>query len=261
LAADVLEGIVAKQNTERIPDSFAYKLAHVLGVLARDPDMEQTRMARLEWAYLPATTHHWRRPALLLRELDRNPEFFVDLVCWVFKAENEDPRTPSDEEQQRARHAFELLECWRTVPGSADGGEIDTVVLNDWIRRARSGLTEKGRLRVGDERIGHALSGSPHGQDGAWPHEAVRAVIESVQSTDLEQGIALGVYNSRGVVTRAIAEGGRQERELCDQYEEHAAKVGTRWPRTAALLRRIAAEYGREALSEDQRAELEDGLE
>jgi len=260
LVVEVLKAIAAAPTTERLPESFAYKLAHLFGVLEASNAVAETTLAQLEWQYLPVTTHRWRRPALLLRELNREPGFFVDLVCWLYKAENEEPHTPTEEEQARAHHARELLECWRSVPGTSESGEIDHRALQEWVHQARTGLSEKGRRRGGDLQLGQALSGSPPGQDGAWPHPAVRDVIESNASDDLERGISMAVYNSRGFMARDPAQGGRPERELATQYEGYAAIVSARWPRTSALLRRMAAEYKRDALREDQETELEDGL-
>ena len=89
-----------------------------------------------------------------------------------------------------------------------------------------------------------------------WPHSAVCDVIDTVASADLERGLEVGVYNSRGMVTKHPFEGGRQERQLAERYAGFAATLSDRWPRTAAMLRRLADSYRLEALREDQRAEL-----
>ena len=46
-----------------------------------------------------------------------------------------------------------------------------------------------------------------------------------------------------------------------ESYEADAAKVAARWPRTAAFLRRFAADYGHDAIREDMEAELRHDLE
>ncbi len=260
LAAETLEQVLKAWDSDRIPNSFSYMLSHLLNVLSASSDIDESRVARLEWAYLPVMGHHGRPPKLLHRELSRKPEFFVDLVCWAFKAEDEPPRDLSDEDLARGHLTHELLQSWRAVPGTSDDTEIDPKALLDWVSRARTGLAEKRRGPIGDEQIGEVLSGSPHGSDGAWPHPAVRDVVETVRSTDMERGLEVGLYNSRGVVMKDPAEGGKQEKELAARYDGYAATVSNRWPRTAAMLRRIADTYNREALGADQNTELQEDL-
>jgi hypothetical protein len=88
----------------------------------------------------------------------------------------------------------------------------------------------------------------------------VRDVIEEVGSRELELGFEIRVYNSRGVVSRAITEGGGQERQLVETYQSYADMVKERWPRTASVLRQIADRYALEARRQDMRAELGEDL-
>jgi len=106
-----------------------------------------------------------------------------------------------------------------------------------------------------------SASCSPHDDDGAWPHPAVRDVIENAESTELERAFELGVYNGRGVVTRAWNEGGAQETALADRYQSFARTIADRSPRTATLLRRIADGYRAEARRRDEEAELREDRE
>jgi hypothetical protein len=100
----------------------------------------------------------------------------------------------------------------------------------------------------------------PKGADGAWPHEAVRELLEEVAGEHLERGISVGIFNRRGVVQRAIGEGGAQERTITERYADYARLLRDGWPRTARLMRAIANRYEAEARGEDTRAELEEDL-
>jgi alpha/beta superfamily hydrolase len=117
-----------------------------------------------------------------------------------------------------------------------------------------SGATRIERGEIADEYVGHAIAHSPMDpEDGGWPHHVVRDVIEELQSEAVERGIQVERYNMRGVVGKAMFEGGRQERVLAEQYRVWAGKAAAK-PRTAALLREIAESWDREAMSEDTRA-------
>jgi hypothetical protein len=66
------------------------------------------------------------------------------------------------------------------------------------------------------------------------------------------------IYNNRGMVSKSPLEGGVQERNLAEKYSRYVAATVDRWPRTAAVLRRVAVQYIREGRHSDLRAELEE---
>jgi hypothetical protein len=261
LAADALEAFLeTPTETETLDPSIWYEIGELLDPLQSSPDVERSRSARLEWAFLPLLRYD-RQPRVLHEELARSPEFFVEAVALVFRAEGEEPAEASEEDPARARRPYELLDSWRTIPGDCGDGSVDGEALAAWVARARQMLQSRGRSKIGDEMIGQLLSGSPSGPDGAWPHPAVRDLIERLVSTELERGIEIGRYNSRGVVTKDPYEGGRQERQIAESYERDARTIADRWPRTAAMLRRMAETYLAEAAREDREAELRQDLD
>lgn len=76
----------------------------------------------------------------------------------------------------------------------------------------------------------------------------------------MEHGITLGVLNSRGVVSRSLDEGGRQERAKAVQYKEYARILSDKWPRTAMLMKEIARSYDFQARREDLETEIREDL-
>jgi hypothetical protein len=261
LIAEALESAMRTPPASDRPfGDLAHDVARLLDVLNPSDEVEAARIAALEWAYLPLVGRHGRAPKLLHRELSRNPAFFAEIVSLAFRAEGEEPRELSEEERARARHAYELLDTFRVVPGTADDGSVDGTALNAWVQHAREALASSGRAAIGDHKIGEALSGSPVGPDEAWPHLAVRDVIDDTASVELERGFEIAVYNSRGVVSKNPREGGAQERQLAGQYAGFAAAIADRWPRTAAMLRRIAEGYRAEARREDEETDLGEDL-
>jgi hypothetical protein len=100
------------------------------------------------------------------------------------------------------------------------------------------------------------LAYSPYDSKGHWPCEVVCDLIEKLASNDLEHGVEVGVYNKRGAHFRA--KGGAQEHELASKLHGYAQKVQSRWPRTAAMLNRIADGYEREARHFDEKDAFEE---
>jgi hypothetical protein len=67
--------------------------------------------------------------------------------------------------------------------------------------------------------------------------------------------LEIAQYNSRGFTSRALDEGGMQERELAGQFREDAEKLQYEWIKTADFLRNMAEKYERQALMYDAKAE------
>jgi hypothetical protein len=83
-------------------------------------------------------------------------------------------------------------------------------------------------------------------------------LIDNVNSEELNRGLITQVNNNRGVTSRGLLDGGAQERELADQYKQHAGAIRDLWPVTASVLDRIANGYLSDARREDLGAELEE---
>ncbi len=223
-------------------------------------DLPPEIIAQIEWVYLKLFRFTEFTPQYLYEKVAREPSFFVQLVAWVYPRQvGKDPKEDLSEElkKQRAETAWELLDTVSVLPGR-EGASINTDVLNEWVDRARKMLVEVGRLKTGDNHIGMYLTRCPEGSDGIWPHEAVRNVIERVRSVELERGVQIGRYNSRGITSREPFEGGQQERKLTENYEENAKKIEFIQTRTAGILRDLARSYGKDAKRIDDKVELFD---
>lgn len=221
-----------------------------------------TEIAELEWVYFQALEHSERPPRSLHKALAEDPQFFVTLLKALYTSTAEDePELTGDAAELAsnvASQAFNVLEGWHRVPGSDDEGNIDAEKLADWVRVARAACVAVGRGEICDYKIGVILSAAKRTPDVAWPPEAVRDVIEDIANDAVEEGFAIGLFNRRGVTTRMPTDGGDQERKLAAMYRADAKASALLWPRTRAVLERIAAGYEADAAREDQSAEQRD---
>lgn len=260
LVAKVLEAATSADGRYEEPSNhFAYSVGELLDRL-HESGFDQATLAGLEWAFLPVLERFDRRPKALDKLLSDSPDFFIEVLSLVYRAEGEESVDLSDEDQHRARMAFRLMHDWRRIPGQQDDGTVDSDQLREWITATVERLEEVGRRTIGLQVIGQVLSGSPADPDGSWPSTAVREIIETLASKDLEEGFRIGVVNSRGVVTRDPAAGGAQERALAEEYDGLAAVVSTTFPRTARTLRLIADGYRRDARRQDFESEIGEDL-
>jgi len=256
-ALDAVRG--ATELEEPINSNLGYEIGRLLDVVDEQGAQSEV-VAAYEFAFHQVLQHH-RAPRALYRVLGEDSVAFVDLVSRLYRSRNDPTREATEQESQFARHAWSVLHDWRRLPGLRDDGTVDAAQLSSWIGQARSLFAERDRTDIGDEKIGEVLSSAPIGADGAWPHEAVRDVLEIVGNAHIDSGMYLGRVNSRGVVSRDPYGGGSLEWKLTAQYREWSKAMGATHRRTAGLLRRLADSYEDDARREDKRSELQQDLD
>ncbi len=267
LLAEVLERVATNLKDSEFGQTEIYGIEQIFYYLQHSSEIDSDRLIRLEWLYVP---YFWRnqfhirvKPITLINKVLNDPDLFVQLIRWAYKADSPIEGEFSDlsPEQRKilAKNAYFLLSMIDRLPGQSEE-DIDLNKLMEWINRVREKCKHVNRLPICDEKIGEILSHAPVGKDGICPHEAVREAIEKISSKDMERGIEVGIYNQRGVVIKSPDEGGKQERELAKKYNRFANVLRLRYPRTAAMLKRIAQRCIQEARWEDLEIELDDLL-
>ena len=255
LVTDALRAaLTASPDEARSYQTFDYSVGVLISQLS-DLGATDQEIAQLEWAYFPMLENTQHAPKHLFAALKETPEFFVELVSLVYRGKHESPRELDASAAAHASNAWSVLRAWRDIPGLQDDGAVDRDLLHQWIKTARLLLDECDRVDIGDEQIGQLLSGSPPGEDGAWPTESVRDLIEDIGSRELEVGLHIGQLNRRGVTMRGAFDGGDQERVIADGYRRWAAITAGKWIRTTKLLRGLADSYDEAARRLDAEAE------
>jgi hypothetical protein len=255
LVTRALEQLARQGNAQEWGD-LVHEIVTLLDYLMTHGTIAASRLAQLEWQFLPLL-RAVDRPAIILgRELSQRPSFFIEVLCVAFRAHDEVPCETTDEQAARALLSYQLLDSWRLPPGSCDDGSIDEQAMSTWVDEARRRAAGEKRAQIADQVIGRVLSYVSDDVDNLWPHRAVRNLVERIASRDLETGLESGLYNSRGATWRGLHDGGAQERALQMRYLDYAQQLIRDWPRTAAMLRRIARTYAEEARWEDEQAEI-----
>jgi hypothetical protein len=262
-AATALEGLLAAGlDDPELARLGSHQYRVVFDLLARHAEViGRQRTVNLEWQYFPALGFEADAPALH-ETLAEDPAFFVELITLLYKrkggtsAGDDSPSegVPDDQRRLMASRAFEVLRSWRRCPGTTADGQVDSSALSEWVSEARTRLTEAGRLTVGDQEIGQVLAFAEPDSDGMFPPRSVRDLFETVRSGDIESGFLMGLYNKRGVTSRGLYDGGRQEWELAREARE-VSEAAKEWPRTKRLYRVVAEGYERDARRQDLEAE------
>jgi hypothetical protein len=217
-------------------------------------------MASLEFQFIDIFEHDGARPVNLERQIESQPEIFVQALVLAFKrsdggkdpeefeARNEEPRAG------RATAAYKLLDAVARVPAYDADGKIDSAKLVQWVEQVRTSARMLARLDIADQMIGKLLSHAPADDDGVWPIKPVRDALEQVLTEHIERGISVALFNARGAHFRG--EGGYQERELAAKYANWAESMEYTHPRVSAFLRRMERSYLRDAEWEDNDARV-----
>ena len=254
--------ILEKAATEKANENFrisGYEINLLFKTLDNRDDIERQILIRLEWLYLPILASYGseRSPKLLHAELSESPEFFIEVLKWAYKPDNDeliesDTKVLSEEEiQNRAKQAYKLLNTWKQIPGVGESGKID---LNKWVNKVRELAGNCGRLDVADMYIGKILAQYPK-KDNNWPSDKICTIIENINTDSIKNNFICAVFNQRGTVTKSAFEGGDQERKLAEYFNNFAINYKNKFPIVASVLEKISKSYEQDAKRADERAE------
>lgn len=239
-----------------------HDIAEAFKHVSSSRELTLDQKAGLEFAYIEVLARPWDRRhdygiPNLERYVEAHPELFVQAIAWAYKRKDgaTDPaefQVAPERIKTMAERGYKLLEAIKRIPGHNDLSELETNRLAKWIATVRQSCAELGRAEVADICIGKMLSCAPVGKDGVWPCEPVRDALEDTQSETMLSGVHNGVYNSRGLTSRAVGEGGGQERDLAEKYRKWGDALQVSHPFVSSkLLMELARTYDHEASRHD----------
>lgn len=250
----MLKGIAAGQE-EDTALAQSWHIARVFKALSKT-DCSQSEMVSLEFAYYPILKHDKYGVPHLIAEILSVPESFMELMCLAFKPRNAEREPIPENLHTAAETAGSLIHRGRGVPGKSSNGEIDSELFFSWINRVRDLAKEKDREAVTDLTVGAWLSDWPLNKDlECWPDLVIAALLDQDDCEDIRRGFHTGVHNSRGVTSRMPYDGGKQEREVAEEFRCFSSHWKDSKPNLAAMIENLAKSYEHEARRHD-----EDGL-
>lgn len=253
----LLDGIRTGADPDA-PFPSAWHIGAAIEALENSGELSRRELAILEFAFHEALRHDKRGPKNLYAEMLSDPSLFMECVCLVYKPRN-GPREPepADEGKQALAHAaWNVLHNGRGTPGADASGTVDADAFHEWVARFRMLARELDRAEVADTTLGQWLTSCPTDPDGQWPCQIVCNLLDQQDAEDIRDGFAVGVYNGRGVTSRAYDEGGEQERALSTRYRTISESLCASHPHAAAMFENIAKSYERDARRNDDEAQL-----
>ncbi len=256
--------------TNESEPSDQYRIDHhhvskALDSLEQRGDTSRDDLARLEFCFIRILNNTKHGIPNLEAQLSESPVLFMQALALVFKRKDggEDPvewQLPSaDNRKLVAEAAYSLLTNASRIPGTQSDASINPGELKGWLEQVRTLAVEYGRVDIGDQMVGQLLSHCPSGEDGIWPCEPVREVIDDIGSQEIANGMSIGIQNAQGPFWRGEDE--PQERVLAEKYRNWSRELAIEFPFTANMLEQIAASYDDQATWWESREGVRQRLE
>lgn len=252
LMFEALEQACAEVIANPRSRDISHSAEELIGILQKEPGANREKLIHTELSWYPMLGRWSKlRPVTLIEELSKNPENFIHLVKLAFPKE----KASTEEEQRRAKNAsriaHELLDAWRDIPGRSPDG-INEKFLEEWVLKARELAEADDILEICDVFIGHLLAHAPIDADGTWPAKPIRQLVEKLESQQIDSGISTELYNSKGVYTKALDDGGMAEGSEASKYANMAESLEAlaTSPRLAAILRKLESSWASNARSQ-----------
>ncbi len=228
-----------------------YETVEIIKALQSDPDTNPDDLFRIEWLYLPVLDrYHKASPQLLEKRLASDPDFFCEVIRYIYRSKNEtkSEKDPTEAEKAIASNAYRLLHEWRMPPGKQSDGVFSEEHFKQWLESVEKVCRESGHLDVAMTHVGSVLIYSPPDPDNLWIHRAVAEALNGRrdEAEKMRNGFRMAVFNSRGA--HWVDPTGKPERELASKYRKEGEEVeNVGYARLASTLKAIAEVYTNEA--------------
>lgn len=228
-------------------------------------DADKDKLMALEWFFVPLLRHSSSKDIvrLLFEKLQKEPEFFVELLTYMFKPEDEiedetDEKEDSNQvDENNAIRAFYLFREWRMIPGVDDNGVIDGNELRSWIEKALQLAKGVDREKFVYVQLGEVFAKYPECNDNPnWPPKELFAIMEELNSDVLFRNYSTGMFNKRGFTTRGGYDGGDIERDNAAYFEDLKSQCLPLYPHVAKVFGNLVDQYQQMAKEMDDEATI-----
>ena len=265
LPTNLLSKMLQRAGTEKSNEAtnfIGYKIGRIFEEIDSREDIEKSTLIQLEWLYLPILNSYGttRNPINLEEGLANNPEFFIDVLKWIYLPKDEtlleeERKGITDEVvQSRAKESYHLLNSWKKIPGMKDDNSIDEVELKNWIDKVRELAKNVSRLEFADMHIGKVLAQYPENIP-EWPQETIFKIMEEINSDSIKNNYSSTLFNKRGFSSRGVFDGGDIEREKAAYFEKLGKDFRNKYPNVAKIFKGLSDRYLSDAKQMDEDAE------
>ena len=251
---DILSAMLLPTSKDENNPPDSYRLGVAFSQISEYEMLSLEQKASLEFAYIEVLAPCGLKSENcsiknLERYLEEHPEFFVQLISELSKRDDgEDDRSENINKKEFRAKCFDALGALSHIPGEDNSGKINTEKLEEWVKQVISLAENNGCRNIAEYYIGKLLGHCQNGEDGIWPCEGVRDLVEDIHSKNMIEGMYIEKRNSRRVTSRSFGDGGAQEWRIVEQYQDWSRQLAITHPFVAdELLGQLAKSYQNEA--------------
>ncbi len=259
LLADALDTMLEGVESDA-PLPVSHSLIKLFERLESWEGMDRNRLIRMQFHLIPALQFD-ARPHLkaLHQAIASSPEIFAELISLAYWPDHGEHLrdTLTEAEDAAAECARIALDNCRRQPGTAPDGSIDADAGLRFVEEVRKLCRKQDRSAICDWALGQIFAHTSAGDDGIWPGQPARDILNGPEMDQMRDGFAIGAYNKRGMTVRAPDAGGDQERTLAQQYRRNATALESTHPYLAEILEARARSYEADGRRHDDAAGLQ----
>lgn len=260
---DILRAVARGEEVEG-PFPSSYDLDEVFQLLDEDETISDYQIANLELPFVKQLCSYGNRShertLALHRQLARDPNLFVELLCWHCHrhdgaGEPEREKLSAERRKFLSELAYHTLEGWTQLPGGDEEGVVSPGEFTAWADNAFRLAADADCKEEAEMHFGALLARIARSRSwDDWLPDVVLEYLDRSDCAGLREQFCMGVHNARGLTVRSPYDGGGQERRLAECYRDLAATYGNSHPRLSESLISIAEGFERAARREDERA-------
>lgn len=258
LIFDTIKGYLSVASTTKVSQ---YVLSSIIEHLDKRADVKDDDIVPLEFLCYDILKQY-ADDLRFNKAILTSPELMMDLLTMVYAPESEEKRQieleKSDKDIVRfnARLSLNVLYNLDKCPCVDSNGRIDENGLRNYVDKLIELGEKADRKKVVYHTIGHLLANYPESQD--FPNTIICSIIQEYDSTDLNQGYRIQMFNKRGVTSRPCFSGGFIEKDLSEKYKGYADKIRYFHPVVAKIFDNLSEEYACLGKNEDNKDRIEE---
>ena len=251
------------QSKEQDSGNVDPLLKGLVAAIRNRPDLSSADAAGIEFMFFDILKPD-EMPALA-RAVANDPTWFQEalMLCMERRDQEKDPPKwqgfRENAPEGLRRRAYRIFRWLPRLPGTTSNGyEVDLGLA--WVKAILSFADEHDRREVAETFLGQAF-GSAGFHKGGSPTKELTLLLERIQSSRIEQEIAMAVANQLGPVLLPADDAGRPYRTRAEFYRELEERYRDSAPRTARVMELVQEHFDdRRQWADDQR-QLETHLE
>lgn len=190
----------------------------------------------------------WESMRCFQREIKNDPDLFGYIIAKSFKRDND-----ADEQLENIDEWREIYKSVHFCPAEQNG-YVNQEKLERWIKKYILILQKNGQEKLLSKTLGRIFAFSPTGEDGHYPRESIREMIEKYGDNELSRAFQQEVYYSRNFYTPSA---GKKELKISEGYVENAQYLDKEYPKTARIFYGLSEWYKMDASMQRIEAETD----